>query len=169
MEKLNFDKIILLNNLLTLYCNKYFDADIKVCFSNEFSYSYLKDIITYTLAIFDTNAKSFREFWLRNGYLYNDDIFILSFFHELGHYMTGDELTEEEENTSIWVKQYISTREEITDELRELYYNLPDEKLATCWAIDYVNTHRNEITELWKEIEKLVIDFYNDNNVRAGA
>ena len=43
------------------------------------------------------------------------------------------------------------------------YFNLPDEIIATKWAVDYMTKNKDEIKEMWKRIEKEILKFYEKN------
>ncbi len=78
-------------------------------------------------------------------------MFLLSLFHEIGHYMTFDDLGEEDFAYSCDVKALLGT----TDDDAKIYFRLPIEIAATNWAIDYINEHPTEISKLEKAITNL--------------
>lgn len=65
--------------------------------------------------------------------------------HEIGHYMTDDELTEEDYKETEVAKLYCSlVPEDVAmnnPSIQNLYFDTPSEWLATEWAIDYVKHH----------------------------
>ena len=90
--------------------------------------------------------------------------FLISFLHELGHHYTLDELSEEEVNESLDTKRRINN--EYTDgriDLQEEYFNLPDEAVATNWAIEYIRNNRKKIDEFWSKLLNVIIQFYESN------
>lgn len=78
--------------------------------------------------------------------------FVWAILHELGHHATNDDLTEEEERYCDRKRARI-----MRTKAKHPYYNLPDEVMATAWAVDYANTHTDEVREF---SEKLLAVLY---------
>ena len=92
------------------------------------------------------------------------DGFLISFLHELGHHYTLDELSEDEVNESLDTKRRINN--EYTDgriDLQEEYFNLPDEAVATNWAIEYIRNNKEKIDEFWSKLLNAIVQFYKAN------
>ena len=52
------------------------------------------------------------------------------------------------------------------DEVRKLewqYFGLPDEIMASAWAVDFAKENPAEIERMWKAIEKAFHKFYAKN------
>jgi hypothetical protein len=43
------------------------------------------------------------------------------------------------------------------------YFNLPDEIVATAWAVEYMREHEEEIKIMWEHILKAIHKFYEKN------
>ena len=48
------------------------------------------------------------------------------------------------------------------------YFNLPDEIVATEWAVNYARTHRTELRELWEKVTDALAEFYAKNITEEG-
>ena len=149
MIKLNtrgMDKV--LNNFLT---DIGFSA-IKVRFDTDFAYEYDNDIICYTIIVSERMDRLFYNNMLKRGLGIDCGVFVASFLHEVGHVATLPTIDEEEMDYILDTKENINPD---SDDDVELYFNLKDEYLATEWAINYINTHI-------EEIKKLISDFQNE-------
>ena len=72
--------------------------------------------------------------------------FLLSLLHEIGHIETwSDEASDEKDVIYALLEMQYDSEEELTDEKLEeycdLYFNIPLEKNATLWGIDYALSH----------------------------
>lgn len=97
--------------------------------------------------------------------------FMLSLFHELGHKATYEEIFENDVVYDFCQKEKDRIEEEMgfaktkkqVKKLEYQYFNLPDEIIATKWAVDYMFENEDEIKEMWKRIEKEILKFYEKN------
>lgn len=124
-------------------------------FEADFGYYHNENVIAFSLITtkrYDILFNKFIEEEL--GIIQNFGTFALSFFHELGHYMTYDDITDEEYGYCAEVKRYLGTKKELTDYDILTYFNLPIEKKATEWGVNYILDNCREIAELEKEIKK---------------
>lgn len=51
-------------------------------------------------------------------------------------------------------------------ELEWEYFNLPDEIMATQWAVNWIKEHPKKTKKMYKACIKALIDFYETNNVK---
>lgn len=91
------------------------------------------------------------------------NIFTWCLLHELGHHATEDNFDEEE------MARINKKRRRVNKtQAHHPYYNLPDELAATTWAVQYVNAHREEVTEfedrVYEAVKKLKEFLENGNN-----
>ena len=97
--------------------------------------------------------------------------FILSLMHEVGHHQTIDEINGNFYLFCLQEKDRIENEMENTEneaEAKKLewqYFNLPDEIMATQWAVNYMRNNPKEIKKMWKKIQKALQNFYIKNNV----
>lgn len=103
--------------------------------SNEFAYYYAENKICYTLESNEEVDSVFLALVRANGLDERVGAFVISFFHELGHNETIDEIEEEFEGD----KDSLSLEE---------YFNLEEEWIATEWAIDYCNSHIDIVEQI---------------------
>ena len=97
--------------------------------------------------------------------------FMLSLFHEIGHHYTYDEATESDiiydfcqaEKNRIENEMQFVKSEKDAKRLEYQYFNLPDEIIATQWAVDYMQNNKEEVKAMWKRIEKEIVRFYEKN------
>lgn len=95
---------------------------------------------------------------------------VLSFLHEVGHIKTGDDFSMEE-----W-SVYEDKVNKITEKMRFLsfeerrpylnqYFNIPQERAASTWAVKYANTYPENIKRLCSKMEDAFETFYKKNKL----
>lgn len=92
-----------------------------------------------------------------------DDIsvFTWSFLHEVGHCMTWNYLNKRTQHHCEYVKRKIERGS--LDYL--LYYTLADEKIATDWAIKFVERNHKLVRAFDRMIMNEITNFYLENEV----
>ena len=138
--------------------------------STEYSYVFADGSITFKVtegALEDTWFNEFIE--ERFGYHVNNT-FIISLLHEIGHAKANWEIEGAIQDFCIKEKDRIATemanKENDFDAQKILewqYFNLPDEIMATQWAVDYALKHPKKIKKMWKKFEKAFHKFYEKN------
>ena len=134
-------------------------------------YSYLDRIVYFKLTKGTLEDEWFKNFILeRFGYKVEFP-FVISILHEIGHYKTLDELYE---NNTLYnfcnsekkrIKKEMET-EEGTDRACQLefeYFNLPDEIIATAWAVNWAKKHPKKVRKMWKNCQRALMEFYKKN------
>ena len=130
-----------------------YDLEVKSC-EDEFFYSDELSLIGVA-----THSSATDHFFLE--YLYSlgleldfSNYFIPAFFHELGHYETYDFF--EDEDFDDWREMEVSlVGKGKTYEDFLVYFSHPVEKAASEWAVDYINSHPNEIIEMANALNKI--------------
>lgn len=90
-------------------------------------------------ALFGDEALAFYKYWLsKNAILENFSPITFIFLHELGHFATGDAIRE----TFPLFKRFFSLAFLEYAE-KNAYYELPDEKAASEWAVSWLSEERN--------------------------
>lgn len=95
--------------------------------------------------------------------------FILSLLHEVGHMKTDDDISDATYDFCAKEKERIdkamnrAKTEKTCKKLEWQYFNLPDEIMATAWAVNYARKHPQEIEKMWREMHTALVDFYNVN------
>jgi len=121
----------------------------------DFCYSPASETITYTIYWQDNDD----EFISLVDEKYNADIhdwfFIFSLLHEIGHHETWDELTQEDLDNDLLLRNAIA----FFDNQGLAYINLKAEHLATSWALDFIENNSEEVwkfqSECWEIIQKI--------------
>lgn len=135
---------------------------VKAKLGSDFLYCSDNSIIYFSLFTTETHDLDFLHFAQDEfNFPFDCDNFILSFFHELGHYMTYHEWSQKELNEYYLTKLYLSLFENSHLD----YYKLPIEHLATDWACSYICNHQKEIEEFWRVCKKLLMNIYKQNNL----
>lgn len=137
---------------------------------NEFSYDFVDESVSYKIWEDEMGDKWFNEFVAeRFNYDAQKYSFIISLLHEIGHHNTDDDIGESVRDFCEKEKIRIATAyENETDynkkrQLQFQYFNLPDEIMATAWAIDYATAHPKKIKKMFENSMKALKEFYNEN------
>lgn len=142
------------------------DFDLIVKYSNDFYFDEINDIVSYTFTVPGKHDEYFIEFCKNiTPEIVNCDNFILSFFHEIGHYETQDLFTEKEWEEYIKAVNKLNRR--IIHSKKEYfkYFNLKIEFEASYWACNYIVENKDKIKKFWEELQPLILSFYILNNV----
>lgn len=157
-----------LNKAVSALLEQFGIKDAKL--STEYSYMWEKERITYKLTE-TMGDELFNDFVFdRFGYKVKNT-FIFSLLHEVGHHLANDEIegaistfcTQEKER----IEKAMQTADAY-DEIKEIeyqYFNLPDEIMATQWAVNYAKTHELEIEVMWACIKQVLEKFYKKNGL----
>lgn len=145
-------------------------------FGSDFSYYYDLDKVQFSLLMGDVDDRTFMEFVEKNFPGVNCNIFIWSLLHEVGHHMTKDLWTDEEQEQFDEDKDHLrnlSECEEFLDEenwagICHMYYEILDERVATAWAADYIYFHEKELKEFWRSWLEVLWDFCVANDFDEG-
>lgn len=152
---------------LNKYLNSWLEEhgfECTVEFDLDFTYDQLNNIIHYTLIVpldhdemFMKVCQEYRE------ELIDVDCFLLSFFHEIGHWVTEDMWSPEEWDE--YDKYVESLPSPMTDENFNDYYHYPIEWEATRWACDFMVNNEQLVKNFWEELQPLIMEFYEKNEV----
>lgn len=143
---------------------------VKATLSDDYSYLFEDNIVTFKITE-DIEDEYFTSFIEDRFNFKDENPFLTSIFHEIGHAKTWDVLTDEildfcfAEKDRINDQMLIASTKEEVEKLEWQYFNLPDEIMATAWAIDYMRTHPKKIKKMWKKIHEALNIFYQKNNV----
>jgi hypothetical protein len=98
--------------------------------------------------------------------------FIFSLLHEVGHHKANDEIegaiydfctAEKERIEAALAKDNISEKK--AKKIEWQYFSLPDEIMATQWAVDYCRKHPKKIKEMWEQCQTAFYEFYKANGI----
>ena len=138
-----------------------------VC-ANEYAYYFDKDMVTFKLTENTFEDKLFKKFIeKRFGYKVKYP-FIISLLHEVGHSVNNEEIVDSLYEFCIAEKKRIEEEMQTADakrskELEYEYFNLPDEIMATAWAVDFAKNNPKKVEKMWKKCEKGFHKFYAKN------
>lgn len=115
----------------------------------EFCYLHGIDTVMYELDFgrCDKNNRDFMASVKRQGPRIKLNVFVWSLLHEIGHHMNDDDFDEEELDRIYKKKARIFKNGHTRP-----YFYLPDEVCATKWAVDYANSHREEVLAFWEKL-----------------
>lgn len=151
------------------YLNKWLEAhgfDCTVCLGTDFSYDCINDIIYYAFVVADAQDKNYIKVCQEcREEIGEVDNFILSFFHELGHFETQDAFSEEEWRSYEKLCERINQKETSTLEDYNAYWHHPVELEATQWGCDYIIDNYDIVKEWWDNLKPLILDFIKLNNI----
>lgn len=142
-----------------------------VC-ETEFAYYFSDNHIGYK-AVVDISDEIFDAFVEERFEYHVEQDFPISLLHEIGHRETGDDIDGGLYEWCLAEKERINKRiaeaedEETLKHFYFQYFNLPDEIMATQWAVNFAKRHPKKIKKMWKNIEKAFHAFYNANNLEA--
>ena len=108
-------------------------------------YNITNEIIAMNIDDARNYAEEFIEFAAQiNPIAREIDIVLLSLLHEFGHHETYYLLTEEEEVEEKFMRMlYQGIGQDVAG-----YFNLPSERMATEWALDFAEKNIDKIKEL---------------------
>ena len=140
-----------MDNILSDYLKRELNIKVKCFMGTDFAFYYNLNRIGYTIVVSERMDNLFLEYAKKNGLKVDCGIFLLSFFHEVGHYMTLGQFTFDE------IDEFNDYKDSLTDSDEDCkeYFNIEDERKATLWAIQYINNNADKI-------ERLALEFQNE-------
>ena len=159
-----------INRIMNNYLRKF---GLKAFLDTDFTAYMENKEIGYALMVTDAADKYFIPFCESIDKDVKADAFLLSIFHEIGHHMTWDEFSDEEIDNGFAAKEII---DKIIDEAEEddeetiarenyNYFNLPEERAATEWGINYIKTHAEEVANFWRKLQPAIMRFFKKNHL----
>lgn len=142
----------------------------KAKLSDTYSYSYDTESVTYKITENEIEDIWFIEF-IEERFNYKVKYpFVMSLLHEVGHHNANDEIEGAMLDFCLAEKKRISEEMETADdkrskELEWQYFNLPDEIMATAWAVDYAKNNPDIIEQMWGEMREAFYKFYTANGL----
>lgn len=140
-----------------------------VC-SDEYSYLFDKEKVTFKLTEGTTEDLWFAEF-IKERFDYEVRYpFVISLLHEVGHHKANNEIEGTIYDFCMAEKARISVEMEEADADRSKvleweYFCLPDEIMATQWAVNWAKTHPKQIEIMWSKMQSALMEFYKKNGV----
>lgn len=140
--------------------------------TDEYAYYFDDESVTYKITENEVADEWFREFVKER---FDFDVkypFVFSLLHEVGHHETDDDVdgglyefcAEEKERIH---KEMQTADAERSKVLEWQYFNLPDEIIATAWAVRYCRKHPKKVKKMWAEMLIALQAFYIANGLLA--
>lgn len=141
--------------------------------SDEYAYYYEDESISYKLDCGAVEDEWFNEFLIeRFGYKCKNsaESFVLSILHEVGHHKANDEIEGAILDFCNAEKERIDREMQDADSeqsraLEWQYFNLPDEIMATQWAVNYAKEHPRKIKKMMERMRASLMEFYMANGL----
>lgn len=138
----------------------------------EFCYWKGEDLINYSLLIGLSSDKLWSEYVLKNFNYKIENIFMFSLLHEIGHHLTMDNFTKKQRNLEN--KSVEKIEKKLEEEVSEIsyrnlnmeYFDLPMERVATKWAVQFSKKHRKYLKKVYKTFQKSFRAFYTENGLK---
>ena len=147
---------------------KQFGIKKAVC-GKSYCYLFNKEKIIFQLTI-GIEDKWFNTF-VKKRFNYKIEYpFVISLLHEVGHHLNNEDIDGEvyafclSEKARI-DKEMPSATKKRQKELEFQYFSLPDEIMATAWAINYAKKHPKKIKKMWRKMQPAILEFYAKNNI----
>ena len=144
---------------------------VKAELSTEYAYHFSKALVTFKLTENTIEDHLFDDFiFERFGYKV-ENTFMISLLHEVGHHLANDEIEGMIFDFCIDEKDRIQKAMSTAytyDEIKELeyqYFTLPDELMATQWAINFARNNALEYDVMWENIKTALLKFYKKNGL----
>ena len=144
-----------INDYIESYLAKW---DLYACIDTDFAYDPTIDTVFWSVVVSEENDKAFKEFFKKLGCNVETDVFVYSIFHEIGHSQTLEILSDMDYN-------YSQDRKADPNISNEEYFNLPDEIIASQWAVEYINNNIDEVKTFWSGLQVLLKKFYKRNHI----
>ena len=154
-----------INNYLNNWLKKNgFDCTAQM--DSNFNFDLINDVIHYSLVIPTDHDELFLQVCQEcREEIENVDNFILSFFHELGHFQTKDMFEDDEWDTYNDLCEDMVDDNKYEDEDYLAYYHYPIELEATQWGCDYVVEHSRKVKNWWAGLKPLIEEFMKVNEI----
>ena len=124
-----------------------FDYYPDVLLHTDFGYYPDEELITYAFVISKKHDEWFAEYLrdVKHFDYWDCEMWLISFFHELGHYNTLHLFSKKE------LKEYYNQKEVDGNDKEAYfkYFSCPIEDAATSWAINFIDAHDVEIEDWW--------------------
>ena len=142
----------------------------KATCTDEYSYNYENENITFKLTE-GTNEDIWFIDFVEERFNYQVRFpFVMSLLHEVGHHKANDDIDGEVYEFCLQEKKRIEEEMENADGkyskvLEYQYFNLPDEIMATQWAVKWAKKHPKKVRDMWYRMKKALLDFYAENGI----
>lgn len=142
----------------------------KAQLTDEYAYYFDEEKVTFKITENEAGDEWFKEFVAER---FGFDVkypFVFSLLHEVGHHKTEDDVDGSLYDFCIEEKERIHNEMQTADDERSKalewqYFNLPDEIIATAWAVRYCRKHPRKVKKMWAEMLIALQAFYITNGL----
>lgn len=140
----------------------------KARLSDCYSYVFEDESITYKITENNVEDEMFKDF-IRERFDYEvTNPFMMSILHEVGHHKANEEIYDAIYDFCMSEKERISREMQTANAARTRvleyqYFNLPDEIMATQWAVNYAKKYPTRVQRMWEDIQNALTEFYKAN------
>ena len=154
-----------INEIIAKFLSAY--GEVKVECSTHFEYDFVDNIISWSFLTSERQDKTFSDYFERVLECPKCNTFIYSIFHEYGHKMTLGSFTELDWDWYLYCLDELGDIED-ANERDYIYYQLPMERAASQWAVNFIKLHYDEI-KLWfeNEVYPSFDKMFNDSELAA--
>ena len=158
-----------LNSNLENWCNKNGIKDINVKAGIDFFYNPTMKSVTYAIMTTSEMEKTdtdFLQFFYEYGEVDGIGCSVLSFLHEVGHFMTLHLFSKSEKDTAKAYKTTIVPSIKDRHERNYAYWLNPIEFAANVWVIEFIKNYYDAVIELGNifqlELNSLYDNYYEE-------
>lgn len=136
------------------------NPEVRVEIDTEFAYLYDANIITYCpFQLYPEQEEAFADFVEKTfDFDLRPHSFLFALLHEVGHSMTMDSLEDDELTSELIMREAVHLMD--SEKGNDLYFNLPSEKMANKWAVDYFKTNFDKCIKLENKMQKMLNHYY---------
>ena len=121
----------------------------------EFSYSPITNSVFFAYEALEDSALYFMNHFQSMAPDIECDFFLASLLHEVGHHFTlnnfsSKEISDYYDDTES-IRAYLEDEDGDKETGNYAYFDLPVEKAATQWAIDYIRNNVEKIADFWSK------------------
>ena len=148
----------------------------KVALGDDFEYNFVKDRVQFKIT-HSIEDELFNKFVAeRFGLNLNAESgFLFSLLHEVGHRENNDDIDggvyqfciDEKNRISAELRTNPTLTYDETYALESQYFNLPDEIMATAWAVNFLKENPQKSAKMYKKIAKILQKFYKMNEIEG--
>ena len=164
VDVMNIKAIRKLNKTISTELGRFGIHSAKV--ANDWCYYPTKERIDFKIEE-TTEDKIFMDFVKeRFGFQDKNYSFILSILHEVGHHKTIEDIDGyiynfcEDEKARIVQEMQSVTDIKTARILEYQYFSLPDEIVATAWAIDFIKAHPRIVKKMQKKFSIAILQYW---------
>lgn len=135
--------------IITKWVNENIDEDIEVAKSYRFECDTDNEIIYLSNKRWTKLDEYFDKWYQKQDFYTPINYTLICILHEIGHIMTKDDELLEQGYQLNSMYQFMYEFEAISEEeLNFAYFDIPSEKLATQWGVEYYKQHKQECDKL---------------------